>query len=75
MMELTSSYILATLIYTYALWQTNTKIYKFLGIIVNGLMIIYDIYINSILGTILISISFVSSLVGYLKENRMLIKI
>lgn len=67
--------ILATLIYTYALWQTNTKIYKFLGIIVNGLMIIYDIYINSILGTILISFSFVSSLVGYLKENRMLIKI
>ena len=54
--------ILATLIYTYALWQTNTKIYKLLGIIVNGLMIIYDIYIQSILGVILISVAFISSL-------------
>lgn len=62
--------ILATLIYTYALWQTNTKIYKLLGIIVNVLMIIYDIYIQSILGVILISIAFISSLLGFFKENK-----
>lgn len=62
--------IIATLLYTYALWQKNTKTYKLLGIIVNGLMIIYDIYIKSILGVIFISIAFISSIVGFLKENR-----
>ena len=62
--------IVATLIYTYALWQKNTKIYKLLGIVVNGLMIIYDIYINSIFGVILISIAFISSIIGFLKEYK-----
>ena len=62
--------IAATLIYTYALWQKNTKIYKLLGIIVNALMIVYDIYIKSILGVILISIAFVSSIIGYYKDSK-----
>ena len=62
--------IIATLIYTYALWQKNTRIYKLLGILVNGLMIIYNIYIKSILGVVLISIAFISSIAGYLKENK-----
>ena len=62
--------IVATLIYTYALWQKNTKTYKLLGIIVNGLMIVYNIYIKSIFGVILISIAFISSIVGFLKENK-----
>ena len=62
--------IVATLIYTYAIWQTNTKTYKLLGIIVNGLMIIYDVYIQSILGVILISVAFISSLLGFFKENK-----
>lgn len=60
--------ITATLIYTYSLWQKNTKIYKLLGIIVNGLMIIYNVYIKSILGVVLISFAFLNSLLGYLKE-------
>lgn len=60
--------IAATLIYTYALWQKNTKTYKLLGIIVNGLMIVYDIYIKSIFGVILISIAFISSIIGYFKD-------
>ena len=64
--------IIATIIYTYALWQTNTKIYKLLGIIVNELMIVYDIYIKSIFGVILISIAFVNSIIGYWKEDRQL---
>lgn len=65
--------ILATLIYTFALWQKNTKIYKLLGIIVNGLMIVYNIYIKSVLGVILISSAFISSIVGFLKENKCII--
>ena len=62
--------IAATLIYTYALWQKNTKTYKLLGIIVNALMIVYDVYIKSILGVILISIAFVSSIIGYYKDSK-----
>ncbi|MBQ6991540.1 MAG: YgjV family protein [Clostridia bacterium] len=62
--------IIATLLYTYALWQKNTKTYKLLGIIVNGLMIVYDIYIGSIFGVVLISIAFVNSIVGFVKENK-----
>lgn len=62
--------IVATLIYTYALWQKNTKTYKLLGIAVNGLMIIYDIYIQSIFGVILITIAFISSIIGFFKENK-----
>lgn len=62
--------ILATLIYTYALWQTNTRMYKLLGIIVNGLMIVYDIYIKSILGVVFMSIAFVSSLLGFFRKNK-----
>lgn len=62
--------VIATLIYTYALWQKDSKIYKLLGVIVNGLMTIYNIYIKSILGVILISIAFISSILGYSKENN-----
>lgn len=62
--------IIATLIYTYALWQKNTKTYKLLGIIVNGLMIVYNIYIKSILGVIFISIALISSIIGFFKENN-----
>lgn len=62
--------IIATLIYTYALWQKNTKTYKLLGIVVNGLMIIYNAYIKSIFGVILISTAFISSVVGFFKENK-----
>lgn len=62
--------IIATIIYTYALWQKNTKVYKLLGIIVNGLMIIYNAYIKSIFGVILITASFISSIIGYLVEIK-----
>ena len=62
--------IVATLIYTYALWQKNAKTYKLLGIVVNGLMIIYDIYIYSVFGVILMSIAFISSITGFIKEHK-----
>lgn len=62
--------IIATMIYTYALWQKNTKVYKLLGIIVNGLMVIYDVYLKSIFGVILVAISFISSIIGYLMEIK-----
>ncbi len=62
--------ILATIIYTYSLWQESTKKYKLLGIVVNGLMIVYDIYIKSVMGVLFMIISFVSSIIGYCKEKN-----
>ena len=62
--------ILATVIYTYSLWQDSTKKYKLLGIIVNGLMIIYDACIKSIMGVVFMLVSFISSIIGYYKERN-----
>ena len=62
--------IIATLIYTYALWQKNTRLYKLLGILVNILMIIYDMYIKSIFGVILLTMSLINSILGYIKESK-----
>ena len=60
--------ILATIIYTYSLWQESSKKYKWLGIIVNGIMILYDAYIKSIMGVFFMLVSFVSAIIGYYKE-------
>ena len=62
--------ILATVIYTYSLWQDSIKKYKLLGIIVNGLMIIYDACIKSIMGVVFMLVSFISSIIGYYKERN-----
>ena len=61
---------LATMIYTYSLWQDSTKIYKLLGISVNFIIIIYDISIKSIMGVIFMVIAFISSIIGYYKEKN-----
>lgn len=62
--------IFATVLYTYSLWQKSTKIYKLLGIIINILMIVYNIFIESIFGVILLTISFISSLIGFIKNQK-----
>ena len=62
--------VLATIIYTYSLWQTSTKKYKLLGIFVNLFMIIYDLSIKSIMGVIFMLLAFISSIIGYIKDNK-----
>ncbi len=62
--------IVATMIYTYALWQKSTKKYKLFGIAVNLLMIGYDISIMSIMGVIFMIIAFISSIIGYIKDRE-----
>ena len=62
--------IIATVIYTYALWQTSTKRYKLCGIIVNLLMIGYNISIKSIMGVIFMVIALISSVIGYIKDKE-----
>lgn len=62
--------VFATMLYTYSVWQKDTKVYKMLGIPVGIIWIIYNIYIFSISGIILEIILAVSSIIGYIKENK-----
>ena len=62
--------VAATMLYTYSVWQKNTKVYKALGLPVGILWIIYNIYIFSIFGIILEVILAISSIIGYVRENK-----
>lgn len=62
--------VIATMLYTYSVWQKNTKIYKALGIPIGIMWIIYNIYIFSIFGIILEVVLAISSIIGYIRENK-----
>lgn len=62
--------VIATMLYTYSVWQKNTKIYKVLGIPIGIMWIIYNIYIFSIFGIILEVVLVISAIVGYIKESK-----
>lgn len=62
--------VFATSLYTYSIWQKKTSVYKFLGIIVSILWIIYNAYVQSIFGIALEAVLLISSTAGYIKENR-----
>lgn len=69
---LTLMYAMASMIYTFSIWQKNNKVYRFLGIPANFLAICDSIFIKSISGLILQSIVLISSAIGYFsnKENK-----
>ena len=62
--------VLASIIYTYSIWQKNPRRYKILGIPVGILGAIYNIYISSILGIVLETSLMVSSIIGLTKESN-----
>lgn len=62
--------VIATMLYTYSVWQKNTKVYKMLGVPIGIMWIIYNIYIFSIFGIILEILLATSSIIGYIRENR-----
>ena len=62
--------VVATMLYTYSVWQKSTKVYKALGIPIGILWIIYNVYIFSIFGIILETILAISSVIGYVKESK-----
>lgn len=62
--------VFATMIYTFSVWQKDTKRYKLLGIPSEGLWLLYNIYIKSIFGIILEGILLISSINGYRLENK-----
>lgn len=62
--------VIATMLYTYSVWQKKTKIYKLLGIPIGVLWILYNIYVKSIFGIILETILLICSITGYILEMR-----
>ena len=62
--------VFATMLYTYSVWQKNTKIYKLLGIPTGILWICYNIYIMSIFGIMLESVLLICSITGYVLERK-----
>lgn len=62
--------VFATMVYTYSVWQKNTKVYKLLGVLVSILWLIYDIYIFSVFAIVLESILLISVIIGLLKEEK-----
>lgn len=62
--------IFATMIYTYAVCQKSIKKYKMLGIPIELLWTVYNLYIKSIFGILLEIIILTSCITGYLKECK-----
>ena len=62
--------ILATVVSTIAIWQKNTRIYRFLGIICSMFWLIYHISLNSVVAIILESILLMTTIIGYLVELK-----
>lgn len=62
--------VLATMLYTYSVWQKKTSVYKILGLPIGILWIAYNIYIMSIFGIILETILTISAIYGYCREKK-----
>ena len=62
--------VIATMLYTYSVWQKKTNVYKFLGIPIGILWVLYNIYVESIFGVILEAILLVCSVTGYIIEKK-----
>lgn len=62
--------VIATMLYTFSVWQKNTKVYKIVGFPVSLLWIIYNIYVKSLFGCICECAILVSAVIGTIKESR-----
>ena len=67
---LTLLYTVASMLYTYSIWQKNNKVYRFMGMPVTLISILDSIYIKSIFGVILQAIVFITSTIGFFSHNR-----
>ena len=63
---LTLLYAIASLIYTFSVWQKNNKIYRLLGIPVILISLCDSIYIKSIFGVILQTVVMITSIIGFI---------
>ena len=63
-------YAVASMLYTYSIWQKNNKMYKLLGIPCYIIVIIESIVIKSVLGLILQSIVLVCTIIMFIKTKN-----
>ena len=62
--------LFGSLIYTYSVWQNNTKMYKILGIINETIWMIYNIYIFSVFGIVFELALTLSAIIGVIRETK-----
>ena len=62
--------VISTIIYTFGVYQKNIKTYKLLGIPIEILWVIYNIYIKSLFGIILEIVMLCVCTIGYILEVR-----
>ncbi len=62
--------VFATMIYTYAVWQKSTKVYKWLGIPVGITWFTYNVYIKSLFGMIFEFVLMIAVIIGIVRANR-----
>lgn len=62
--------VLAIMLYTYSIWQKNTKVFKLLGIPVSIFYIIYNVYVKSILGVVFEGLLMFSAIIGLIREYK-----
>lgn len=62
--------VIATMTFTYSIWQKSTKTYKMLGIPVGILWVAYNTYVKSIFGVILESMLLIASIIGYVRAIK-----
>lgn len=65
-------YACGSMLYTYSIWQKNTKLYRFMGIPVTLIVIVDSIVIKSVLGVIFQGVVLITSCIGYFsnRENK-----
>ena len=62
--------IIATMLFTYSVWQKNTITYKILGVPNEVIWILYNIYIKSLFSVILEIILLACCIIGYMIERK-----
>lgn len=55
---------IATIMFTYSVWQNNNKIYRYMAVPMSIMWIVYNIICNSILGVIAESIMIIFEIIG-----------
>ena len=68
-------YAAGSMLYTYSIWQKNTNLYRFLGIVVTLIVICDSIYIKSVFGVLLQCVVLCASTAGYISNKRTVKKI
>lgn len=62
--------IVATILFTYSVWQDNTKIYKYLALPISALWISYNICFKSMFGIIAEFVLLLFEIIGIIKMKR-----